>query len=118
MPTKWTTTRLETWAIPGVPDVLLCDEAGAFHFLELKTTGTKAVALSPHQVAWLTRHGHASVWVLVERSAGKERPRSLYLFHGRDAVALRMDGADAVEPVGVWQWPPPWEEVLALTCRS
>jgi hypothetical protein len=54
---------------------------------------------------------------LVERSAGKDRPRSLYLFHGRDAVALRMDGVDAVEPVGVWQWPPPWEDVLALTCR-
>ena len=38
-------TRLETWAMPGVPDVVLLDEFGNFHFVELKATAGNAVDL-------------------------------------------------------------------------
>jgi len=31
--------------MPGVPDVVLCDESGNFHFVELKATMTNAVDL-------------------------------------------------------------------------
>ena len=116
-PKKWTTTRIETWATPGVPDILLCDEAGGFHFVELKTTAGQAVDLSPHQVAWHTRHAHASVWVLIEQAAASDRPRALHLYHGRDAVSLRTDGLRH-PAAGSWSWPVAWDEILALICRS
>jgi hypothetical protein len=67
---KFEHTRLETWAMPGVPDVVLCDEGGHFHFVELKATPSNSVELRPHQVSWLSRHKHASTWVLVSADRG------------------------------------------------
>ena len=53
-------TRIESWAVPGVPDVVFCSEDGNFSFLELKAAKAHGpLALSPHQVSWLTRHGHS-----------------------------------------------------------
>lgn len=89
---KLTPTRLETWAMPGVPDVVMADEFGRFHFIELKATAGRAVDLRPHQVAWLSNHGHASVWVLVKKHKTKNEPEQMYLYHGRDAVDLKMEG--------------------------
>jgi hypothetical protein len=43
--------------MPGVPDVLLCDEEGDFHFVELKATGGRAVDLRPHQSCTRQRMG-------------------------------------------------------------
>jgi hypothetical protein len=59
-------TRLETWATPGIPDLIICDENGKFHFIELKYTATKAVQISPHQVAWLSKHKHSSSWIFIK----------------------------------------------------
>ena len=69
-------TRLETWAMPGVPDVLLCDEQGDFHFVELKATGGQAVELRPHQVSWMSTHAHASVWILVRKIKTQDATRT------------------------------------------
>ena len=90
-------TRLETWAMPGVPDVVLCDEFGQFHFIELKATAGNAVDLRPHQVAWLTNHGHASVWVMVKKHKTKNQPEQLFLYPGSEAVDLKLEGLK-VEP--------------------
>ena len=63
-------TRIESWATPGVPDILACDERGNFSFLELKIlTKRGKMRLSPHQVAWITRHQHASVFIVGVRHA-------------------------------------------------
>jgi hypothetical protein len=51
-PRKLTATRLETWATPGVPDVLLCDESGGFHFIELKATKGNAVEKTEEPFEW------------------------------------------------------------------
>lgn len=102
---RWTTktkaTRLETWAMPGVPDVVFGDEHGRLHFVELKSSSGKAVDLSPHQVSWLDSYGRlgCSVWILVRKAKTKTLPAELFLFRGTDAVRLKMDGLDAVEPV-------------------
>ena len=93
---SWVTTRIETWATPGLPDVIACDEAGRFHLIELKATAGNAVDLRPHQVAWLTRHAMASVWVLVRKVATKTEPQKIYLYHGGDAMDLRMAGLKVV----------------------
>jgi hypothetical protein len=110
-----TTTRLETWATPGIPDVAVCDEVGKFHFVELKATAGNAVELRPHQVAWLSNHARASVWVAVQRLETKNDPKQFYLFHGSKAIDLRFEGLK-VEPDYHAVWPPNWEEVWGLIC--
>ena len=108
-----TATRLETWALPGVPDVVICDEDGQFHFVELKATSGKAVELRPHQVAWLSNHSRASVWVAVQRLETATGPKQFYLFHGSKAVDLRFEGL-GVEPDYHAIWPPDWQRVWDL----
>ncbi len=108
-------TRLETWATPGIPDVLLCDEKGNFHFVELKATSGKAVDLRPHQVAWLSNHKNASVWVLVKKLQTKNEPEQIFLFHGRDAVDLKLEGLK-VEPVIHQKENFDWNSIFSLIC--
>lgn len=110
-------TRLETWAMPGVPDVVLCDERGYFHFVELKATAGNAVDLRPHQVAWLSNHGHGSVWVLVKKLKTKNQPEQLYLYRGADAVDLKMEGLK-VNPHYHITSKVDWNEVFSLICPT
>ena len=74
--------------MPGVPDVVLQGPSGNFTFVELKASGSNAVDLRPHQVSWLTKHAHGSVWILVrQQKSSMENPR-LYVFAGAGAVGL------------------------------
>ena len=116
-PRTWKATRLETWAMPGIPDVLLCDDGGLFHFIELKATAGNAVDLRPHQVAWLSRHAEASVWVLVRKVATETRPQKMYLYHGRDAMDLKMAGLK-VGPLYYATGVPDWDAILELISPS
>jgi hypothetical protein len=112
-------TRLETWAMPGVPDVVLCDESGGFHFVELKAATTNAVDLRPHQVSWLSRHKHASTWVLVLRIADRgtrtkaPTPESISLYRGSDAMDLKFDGLK-IEPLYRSEGNADWDRILDL----
>jgi hypothetical protein len=110
---KIETTRLESWAIPGVPDVLLCSESGRFSFLELKATKRRAgkVDLSPHQCSWLSRHSGGPCFIIV-----RDPSLAISVYSGADAVSLRMDGRPAVEALAVFEEPYDWEEFFALTC--
>lgn len=110
---KINATRLETWAMPGVPDVLLCDEEGDFHFVELKATGGRAVDLRPHQVAWLSNHAHASAWVLVLKKKTKTMPQKIFLYPANAAMDLKLEGLD-VEPLFECEGDPDWNIILDL----
>jgi Holliday junction resolvase len=99
--------------MPGVPDVLACDEQGRFHFIELKATKGNAVDLRPHQVAWLSNYGYASVWVLVRKAATKTQPQKIYLYHGSSAMDLKMEGL-SVDPVYYAEGDFDWEAILSL----
>jgi len=101
--------------MPGIPDVLLCDELGSFHFVELKSTAGNAVDLRPHQVAWLTNHAHASVWVLVKKLKSKTKDEQLFLYAGGDAMDLKMEGLK-VEPLYHAEGAFDWEEIFSLIC--
>ena len=105
-------TRLESRYPPGIPDVLCCSENGAFSFLELKVMhgSSRKVTLSPHQVSWQTRHGHASTFVVVR---GSDLALRLYL--GARSVDLRMVGIDAVPALAVFEAPYDWPEFWRLT---
>ena len=110
-------TRLESRYPPGIPDVLCCAEDGAFSFLELKVMhGTsRKVTLSPHQVAWQTRHGHANSFVVIRGS-----DLALRVFMGSCSVDLRMDGIDSVAALAVLEEPYDWPKFWQLTapCAS
>ena len=108
-------TRLESRYPPGIPDVLCCSENGAFSFLELKVMhgSSRKVTLSPHQVSWQTRHGHASTFVVVR---GSDLALRLYL--GARSVDLRMVGIDAVPALAVFEAPytaKNWRQFWRLT---
>lgn len=109
---KIETTRLESWALPGVPDVLLCSEGGVFSLLELKVTKRRAgkLDLSPHQCAWLSRHSGGPVFIIV-----RDGSLAIRVFAGSDAVDLRMDGLAAVEALAVFEEPYNWEAFFRLT---
>jgi len=109
-------TRIETWAMPGVPDVLLQDDLGNFHFIELKHTGSNAVDLRPHQVSWLSKYSHGSVWILIRQQRTNMDTPKLFLFKGEDAVKLKMEGLSKVTPTFQCDSPFDWDSVLDLIC--
>ena len=106
------TTRLESWALPGVPDVLLCNERGVFSFLELKVAKSNAgkLNLSPHQCAWLSRHSSGPAFIVV-----RDGSLDIRVFPAASAVDLRMDGVAAVEAMAVFEEPYDWQEFFKLT---
>lgn len=110
-PRKIETTRLENWALPGVPDVLLCNESGQFSFLELKIATRNKANLSPHQVAWMGRHAHSNCYIVTRNT-----DLVIDVYSGGSAVDLCMDGLAAVSALGSFEEPYNWEEFWRLTC--
>jgi hypothetical protein len=110
---KIETSRLESWALPGLPDVLLCSEHGDFSFIELKYTKARAgkVDLSAHQCAWLTRHSHSNSYVVL-----RDRSLDINVFAAADAVDLRLGDFTSVPALGVYKAPYDWDEFFELTC--
>ena len=84
-----------------------------FHFIELKFVKANAVNLSPHQVAWLTRHKHSSSWVLVKKQNNSDTKAELYLYKADQAIDLKTNGLKT-KPVGTWKAPFDWENLWGL----
>jgi hypothetical protein len=114
-PQNLTWTRLESWVMAGVPDVLLQDKKGKFHFVELKQTTGKKVNLSPHQVSWLSTYQKGSVWILIKKQATQTLPEKFFLYHGSKARDLVFDGLN-LEP-DYCSENIDWEFVFGLICR-
>ena len=100
-------TRIENWMTLGIPDLLICDDKNQFHFVELKVTVGNVVKLSSAQIAWLTRHCRASVWVLVRT------PNVMYLYAGSQAVDLRIKGL-RLKPIFKTEYPFDWAKTFSL----
>tara|TARA_B110000858_G_C17790397_1_gene469592 strand:- start:1430 stop:1831 length:402 start_codon:yes stop_codon:yes gene_type:complete len=110
---NWTLTRIENWIGQGIPDLLACDENGGLHFIELKFCKANAVNLSPHQVAWLTRHRQSSSWVLVKRQSKAGAKATLHLYSASQAIALAEDGLKTTS-AGDFEHPFDWTAVFQL----
>jgi len=110
---RWLATRIEGASTPGLPDVLLADETGRFHLVELKICTAFSVRLSSQQVSFLTRYSRvgASVWILVRQ----QRPDGdfVFLFSGSQAVDLVERGMKKITPAGKWQFPVDWDAVFS-----
>jgi hypothetical protein len=110
---NWTLTRIENWVGQGIPDLLACDENGGLHFVELKFCKANAVNLSPHQVAWLTRHRKSSSWVLVKQQARADVKAALHLYRASQAIPLAEDGLKT-PAAGTFEHPFDWNAVFQL----
>ena len=88
---SWKLTRLETWSLPGVPDVLILDQNATLQLVELKYTRTNAVRLSPHQVSFLSSHADGLVWLLVKKDP-ISAPAQYFLYRGDAVVDVAMKG--------------------------
>lgn len=113
----WVWTRVETWVIPGFPDVLACDLDGRLHLVELKATVNNRINLSAHQTAFLTSYGRrrASVWLLVRQT--KRDVCRWFLFAGEHASHVAIRGLDPEVAAGVWEGVEFPDEILACISR-
>ena len=109
-------TRIENSVGAGIPDVLLCDEQGTFHFVELKFLTGNAVTLQPSQVAWLSRHQHSPSWILIKKQSKPDVPPEMFLYPASAAVDLKMDGLQSVEAIHYQEHPFNWDLLFDLIC--
>ena len=90
---------------------MCCNERGEFTFLELKIVKRNNANLSPHQIAWLSRHAHANVFVVTLNTY-----MGISLFNGGDATALCVDGVSATPVLASFEKPYDWSSFWNLTC--
>ena len=103
-------TRIENSVGQGIPDLMICDERGLFHFVELKFCKANAVRLSPHQISWLLRHRHSDSWILAKQGRDK-----VFLYHACQALELKQTGLK-LEPAYEGKVPFDWNTILGLIC--
>ena len=80
--------RIENWALPGTPDLLGYTPSGSFFTLELKFSRSIKVQISPHQVAFHTKH-KKNPYVLV---ACAPKLGSFRLYPGSRILELATSG--------------------------
>ena len=88
-------TRIENRMDGGVPDVHVIWNGLPF-WIELKLTKANKIRLSPNQIAWNTKYSlnNGLAYILVQRVG----EGSLFLFRGKDARQLAIDGLNT-EPI-------------------
>jgi len=84
---KW--TRLETWATPGVPDLLGYNDFCGFFMVELKVATKSKPRFSPHQIMFHRTRTNRN-FILLQTLA----PRSVKLY---PSTALSESGSLALE---------------------
>jgi len=108
--------RIENRVNLGISDCLM-GIGSRFVAVELKVVerGLK-VALRPHQIAFLTRHAMKGrpCFVLIQYKGTLAKPGKIYLYHGRDAVALAEHGL-RYTPLRTWpNRGMPWAELAEV----
>tara|TARA_B100000424_G_scaffold112197_1_gene84383 strand:- start:217 stop:597 length:381 start_codon:yes stop_codon:yes gene_type:complete len=91
--------RIENWALPGTPDLLGYAPSGSFFTLELKFTKSRKVQISPHQVAFHTKH-KKNTYVLV---ACAPKLGSFRLYPGARILELVACGLDLTPVASGWE---------------
>ena len=113
-------TRLESWALPGIPDLYGIREGKSF-WLELKVHRLKSLnslKLSPHQINWQVQHcAHGgSVWNLVSHPPS----RTTNLFSGKRALELggMTEKEGPLKPDRRWQSPINWSRMIEIMMKN
>ena len=84
---RW--TRLESWASPGVPDVIGYHDSCGLFMVELKLARGPRVVFSPHQILWHQTHTKRN-FILVGQ-AEKASSRSVKLYQSSAVLGLIND---------------------------
>ena len=84
---KW--SRIESWAVPGIPDLLGYHDSCGFFTVELKVTTTKKVRFSPHQILFHSTHTKRN-FILVQQTE-KASSRSIKLYGSTSILGLIND---------------------------
>ena len=84
---KW--SRIESWAVPGIPDLLGYHDSCGFFTVELKVTTTKKVRFSPHQILFHSTHTKRN-FILVQQTE-KASSRSIKLYGSTSILGLLTD---------------------------
>ena len=79
---KW--SRIESWAVPGIPDLLGYHDSCGFFTVELKVTTTKKVRFSPHQILFHSTHTKRNF-------TEKASSRSIKLYGSTSILGLLTD---------------------------
>ena len=90
--------RIENWALLGTPDLMGYAHSGNFFTLELKFTKSRKVQISPHQVAFHTKH-KKNTYVLV---ACAPKLGSFRLYPGSRILELVACGLDLTPVASGW----------------
>ena len=96
---KW--SRIESWAVPGIPDLLGYHDSCGFFTVELKVTNTSKVKFSPHQILFHSTHTKRN-FILVLLSP-KGSPRSIKLYGSSSILGLLADHRE-VPPLAADDW--------------
>jgi hypothetical protein len=111
LPGDWFATRLESRATLGVPDLLLQGPDGRWHLVELKTTDRERIDISPHQVAFATKHARGSCWVAI--GCRMEEGSGVYLYRGNSIMDLKLEGL-AAKPDHFFPEPVDWKKFFEV----
>jgi len=84
-----TWTRVESWASPGVPDLIGYHDSCGLFMVELKLARTSKVVFSAHQILWHQTHQKRN-FILVGL-ADKAGPRSIKLYGSSAILGLLTD---------------------------
>ena len=88
--------RIENISLLGTPDLLVCNTSGHFCTVELKVTKGKKILLSPHQIAFHSKHPK-NTFIMI-KTLGPLSPNTspISMFHGSRirelaACGLKLD---------------------------
>ena len=89
---RW--TRLESWAAPGVPDVIGYHDSCGLFMVELKLARGPKVVFSPHQILWHQTHQKRN-FILVGQaevaSSSAQKPFKVKLYPSSAVLGLLSD---------------------------
>lgn len=93
--------------------MLCCNEKGNFTFLELKVVKKNKLHISPHQVAWMSRHSHGNVFIVC-----RDSDMVINIYSGNDASNLCGNSLSSVRALASFEKPYAWEKFWDLTCGN
>ena len=94
-------TRLESWAAPGVPDVIGYHDSCGLFMVELKLARTPKLVFSAHQILWHQTHQKRN-FILVGLTKDAS-PSSVKLYQSSSVLGLLADIRE-VPPLAADDW--------------
>jgi len=95
--------RIENISLLGTPDLLVCNTSGHFCTVELKVTKGKKILLSPHQIAFHSKHPK-NTFIMI-KTLGPLSPNTspISMFHGSRIRELAACGLELDACYSGWE---------------